>query len=285
MNYIDKTIFFTIAQGVLYEKMAENLFLSLKSKNNKIKTACISNNPIKYCDYLFKISDLCPLTNEINECHINEQSYSFKLGVYGKIPKEFFNNFDKIIFYDCDSVCISPIQVDESIFESIFYVPWCQSIVTKNPAIKSKIDENWAWNGANFKKHWEFANLNNIKEWKNVNAGLIVLSANKLFELIETYQQWTNKIYNFYGNHHGTEELTFSLMLADIDPKFKTPNICNNKIGQLCINDNSENVILNNKFNYYPWFNSTDSKYYEVKPTCVHFPHEKLKFSNYQFNQ
>jgi hypothetical protein len=280
MSYIDKTIFFTIAQGVLYEKMAENLFLSLKSKNNKIKTACISNNPIKYCDYLFKISDLCPLTNDINECHINEQSYSFKLGIYRKIPQIFLNLFEKIIFYDCDSICLNSIEVDESIFDSKFYVPWCQSIVTEDPVIKFKIDENWAWSGANFKKHCEFAKLNNIQEWKNVNAGLIVISTQELNNLIELYSDLTDKIYKFYGKNHGTEEITFSLMMSIIDPKYQTPNICNNKIGQLCMNDSIQKVRINNKFEYSPWFNSTSTQSYTVFPTCVHFPSQKKELLN-----
>jgi|694.fasta_scaffold27921_12 hypothetical protein len=284
MISFDRIIFFAIAQGELYAKMAGNLFRSLKNKNINIKTACISDCEVKYCDFLFKISELCPLENNVNEAHINRQSYSFKLGIYEKLPKDFLKNFDKIIFYDCDSICINPIEIDESIYESIFYVPWCQSIVTQNKDISSRINLNYAWNDAYFSKHKIFADKYNIKEWKNVNAGLIVISINKLSELIDLYKEWVNKIYDFYGPDHGTEELTFSLMMANIDSKFNTPNICNNKIGQLCINQTLENVIDNNKFNYHPWFNSTKQKYYEVNPTCVHFPNQKLEIRDFKFN-
>jgi hypothetical protein len=277
MNLIERTIFFTVAQGGLYEKLAENLFYSLKLKHPEIKTACISYNNIKFCDYNFNISELCPLLNNVNESSINGQSYSFKLGIYKRIPKDFLSKFDKIIFYDCDSFCINKIEIDEIIFESKFYVPWCQSIVTKNPQVQSKINESWIWSGAHFYKHAEFASINNIKEWKNVNAGLVVISTKELDNLIEMYSHLTNKIYNFYGHEHGTEELTFSLMMEILDYKYTTPNICNNKIGQLCINENIENVINNNIFKYTPWFNSTDQKSFKVFPTCVHFPGQKSK--------
>jgi hypothetical protein len=281
MNLIERSIFFTVAQGDIYEKLAQNFFFSLKSKHNNIKTACISYNPIPYCDYTFNISDLCPLSNNINESSINGQSYSFKLGIYKQIPKNFLSQFDKIIFYDCDSLCVNTIKIDEIIFESKFYVPWCQSIVTEDPMIKSRINESWDWAGAKFKKHSEFAYLNNIKEWKNVNAGLIAFSTKELDNLIEMYSYLTNKIYNFYGHEHGTEELTFSLMMSILDPKYLTPNICNNKIGQLCMQDSIANVINNNKFKYNPWFNSTINEDYEVLPTCVHFPSQKIELLNF----
>lgn len=277
MNLTERTIFFTIAQGDIYEKLAENFFLSLKSKHDNIKTACISYNPVKYCDYMFDISKLCPSLNNINESSINGQSYSFKLGIYKRIPKDFLNQFDKIIFYDCDSLCINKIEIDEIIFESKFYVPWCQSIVTQNSEINNRINPNWAWNGAEFKKHAEFASINKIKEWKNVNAGLVVISTKELDNLIEMYLDLTNKIYNFYGHEHGTEELTFSLMMSILDSKYTTPNICSNKIGQLCMVDSVEDVINNNKFEYIPWFNSSGQNNFEVFPTCVHFPGQKSK--------
>jgi hypothetical protein len=184
--------------------------------------------------------------------------------------------FNKIIFYDCDSICINKIEIDEIIFESKFYVPWCQSIVTENSKIKYKINENWDWNGAHFYKHAEFAHLHNIKEWKNVNSGLVVISTKELDNLMEMYLDLTNKIYNFYGHEHGTEELTFSLMMSILDNSYSTPNIYTNKIGQLCIDDSIENVRNNNKFKYTPWFNSTGQESVEVFPTCVHFPGQKL---------
>lgn len=276
MSLIERTIFFTIAQGDQYEKMASNLFYSLKLKHPEIKTACISYTPVKFCDYHFSISELCPSLNNINESSINGQAYSFKLGIYKRIPKDFLNQFDKIIFYDCDSICINKIEIDEIIFESKFYVPWCQSIVTEDLKIKSKINENWAWNGAHFYKHAEFAKLHNIKEWKNVNAGLVVISTKELDNLIEMYVNLTNKIYSFYGHEYGAEELTFSLMMSILDSKYTTPNICNNKINQLCMNQSIEDVINNNKFKYTPWFNSTGQESFEVFPTCVHFPGQKL---------
>lgn len=273
----DKILFFTIAQGDQYEKMASNLFYSLKLKHPEIKTACVSRNVIKFCDYIFNISELCPLTNDINEASINGQSYSFKLGIYKKIPIDFLKQFEKIIFYDCDSICLNNIEIDNSIFDSIFYVPWCQSIVTDNKIINDKINLKWSWSGASFKKHAEFANLIGVKEWKNVNAGMIVISIKELHNLIDLYFDLTNKIYNFYGKNHGTEEITFSLMMSILDSSYSTPNIYTNKIGQLCMDDSIENVKNNNKFNYYPWFNSTKDRYYEVFPTCVHFPGQKSK--------
>lgn len=280
MNLIERTIFFTIAQGELYEKLAENLFYSLKLKHPEIKTACISYNPVKFCDYNFNISELCPSLNDINELGINGQSYSFKLGVYKKIPKDFLKQFDKIIFYDCDSICFNQIEIDEIIFESKFYVPWCQSIVTQNSEVNARINENWVWSGAQFKKHAEFAYLNDIKEWKNVNAGLIIISTKEVDNLIELYLFLTNKIYNFYGREHGTEELTFSLMMSLLDSSYKTPDISNNKIGQLCISDNVYNVKNYNSFYYNPWFNSSNKKFYISSPTCVHFPSQKMELLN-----
>jgi hypothetical protein len=277
MNPFDRTIFFTIAQGEPYEKMAENLFFSLKNKHSNIKTACISYSKIKYCDYVFKISELCPIENNINEAHIHKQSYSFKLGIYEKIPKEFLKNFDKIIFYDSDSICLNSITIDQSILDSNFYVPWCQSIVTQDPLVNKNINLKWEWSGATFKQHSEFAKIHNIKEWKNVNAGMIAISTKELFELIDLYKDWVKKIYKFYGDNHGTEELTFSLMLANLNPEFTMPDICNNRIGQLCMTDTVVNVKYNNFFNYSPWFNSTDKKHYQVIPTCVHFPGQKNK--------
>jgi hypothetical protein len=285
MNLIKKTIFFTIAQGEIYENMSSNLFRSLKKNNPSIQTASICNNSPKFCDYTFKISDLCPNTKNINEASINNQSYSFKLGIYEKIPQDFLKKFDKIIFYDSDSFSINPIEIEDIIFESIFYVPWCQSIITQNKKISENIDLNWAWNGGYFYQHSEFAKIHNIKEWKNVNAGLISISTNQLFDLIDLYKYWSDKIYKFYGINHGTEELTFSLMMSDLDSQYQTPNICNNKLGQLCMDDTIENVTLNKKFNYFPWFNSTEQKYYEIIPTCVHFPGQKLKLIYYNDNE
>lgn len=280
MKSYNDIIFFCIAQGSLYEKMTENFFYSLKFFHPNIKTACISHNNINYCDYFFKISDLCPKTNNINEASINGQSYSFKLGTYQKIPREFLDRFKKIIFYDSDSLCLNPIRIDESIYSSKLYVPWCQSIVTEDPNIKKNINEQWIWSGATFQKHRNFAELYNIKEWKNINAGMIVIEIKELNNLIDLYYSLTNKIYNFYGNHHGTEELTLSLMITILDPSYKTPNICNNSLGQLCMNDSIENVKKNKKFLYYPWFNSSGKKYYEVLSTCVHFPGEKNTLSS-----
>jgi hypothetical protein len=282
MNLINKTIFFTVAQGEDYETMSSNLFYSLKKNNPDIKTACICHNTPKFCDYSFKISDLCPITKDVNESSINNQAFSFKLGIYEKIPKEFLLKFDKIIFYDTDSISISTIQIDEIIYESIFYVPWCQSIVTENKTISQKINLNWVWNGAYFDQHTKFAKLHDIKEWKNVNAGLVVISTQKLFDLIDLYKEWSNRLYNFYGIDHGTEELTFSLMMANIDSKYETPNISNNRIGQLCMNDSIENVMNSKVFNYTPWYNSEDI-IYEVIPTCVHFPGEKDKLINNKY--
>ena len=256
-------LIFTVAQGRLYERLASNLFRSIKLFNEKLTTACISLNKPSFCDIHI------PLDRDVNEFCIGGQSYSFKLGILPHI-KDALKDFKKLVYLDCDSECVNKMVFDKAIFDSEFYAAWCQSIVTENEQIRSRINPDWAWQGAKFSKHSEMANFYGIKEWKNINAGLICVSCDKVELLCEKFEIWVERVGKFHHKNVGSEEIILSLMLAEMYPDYKTPDICKNGICQLNMSCNPKTIRKEKSFVYDPWFNSSGSTL--VKATCVHSP-------------
>ena len=256
-------LIFTVAQGRLYERLASNLFRSIRLFNQEVTTACISLNKPSFCDIHI------PLDRDVNEFCIEGQSYSFKLGILPHI-KDVLKDFKKLVYIDSDSECVDRMYFDESIYKSDFYSAWCQSIVTEDKNIKSRISPDWNWLGQDFRKHAEFALENGIKEWKNVNGGLIVISCDKIDFVFEKFTNWMGKVNSFYNKNAGNDEMIMSLILAEMYPDYKTPDICKNGICQLNMSCNPKTIRKEKSFVYDPWFNSSGSTL--VKATCVHSP-------------
>lgn len=257
------TLIFTVAQGKLYERLASNLLRSIKTFHEDATTACLSKNCPNFCDIHI------PLDKDVNEFCIGGQSYSFKLGILPHM-KNVLKDFKKLIYIDSDSECVDKMHFDESIYNSDFYSAWCQSIVTENPSVKSKINPEWNWLGQSFRKYTDFALENGIKEWKNVNGGLIVVSCEKIEFICEKFRIWMEKINSFYSKNAGNDELVMSLILAEMYPRYETPDICRNGICQLNMHYDPRTIRKNKSFMYDPWFNSSGSTL--VKATCVHSP-------------
>jgi hypothetical protein len=257
------TLIFTVAQGSVFERMASNLFRTIKNFNEEAVTACLSPNKPNLCD----IHVL--LDRDINDFCLEGQSYSFKLGSLLSM-KDILKDFKKLIYLDSDCECVDKMHFDESIYQSDFYSAWCQSIVTENEEVSSRINRGWSWQGQTFQRHEEFAKENGFKEWKNVNGGLIVISCEKIELICDAFKKWTHKIKNFYGRRGSNDELVLSIILADMYPEYKTPDICRNGICQLNMSHDPRVIRQEKKFMYEPWFNSSGSTL--VKATCVHSP-------------
>lgn len=256
-------LIFTVAQGRLYERLASNLFRSIKFFHDGLTTACMSLNKPSFCDIHI------PLDREINEFSIAGQSYSFKIGAMLQM-KDILKDFKKIIYLDSDSECVNDMKFDKAIYDSEFYAAWCQSIVTENKQIKSKINPDWVWQGAKFSKHSEMANFYGIKEWKNINAGLICVSCDKVESVCEKFEIWVERVGKFHHKNFGSEEIILSLMLAEMYPEYNTPDICKNGICQLNMGSDPKTIRKEKSFIYNPWYNSGGSSL--VRATCVHSP-------------
>ena len=255
------TLIFTAVQGPLYERLAANLFRSIKAFHANSVTACLSKTAPKFCDIHI------PFAGDINEFCIDSVPYSFKLGLLPKLKDE-LKNFKKLIYIDSDSECVDTMHFDESIYNSDFYSAWCQSIVTENNDIQSKINPDWNWLGLSFQNLADFAAAHRLKEWKNVNGGLIVISCDKVDVIREKFHAWVDKIKSFYGEPKGQDELVLSLLQAELNPSYATPNIAKNGICQLNTQHDPRTIRQTKSFTYEPWFNTSGST--RVKATCVH---------------
>lgn len=281
MNF-NKILFFTVAQGKDYELMALNLCKSIKKYNKRAVIATVSREPVSFSDIHLDIKEICKNTNDINELLIRNQAYSWKMGVTKFLPKE----FKKYVFLDCDSECFSAMDVNDPAIQNKFYSAWCQSIITANKEVMNKIDKNnWSWHGSTFEGLIAFAKKFNIKEWKNINAGMFTIHSSHVDRYIERYYYWADRLSCFFPEYYkiynfdkklawGTEEITFSLLQAEEDPMYKSLDICRNRIAQLCMNFSADYVRKNKSFDYSAWF-STRKSSTNVRATTVHFPNGK----------
>lgn len=273
---IKKCLFLTITQGESYGKMASNLFSTIKKHNQDVKTACFSFERPKECDFYFDIKKISEGCSDLNDFNIGTASYSWKINLISKVPNEILNQFSKVIFLDSDTECVDKMIIDESIMDSDFYVPWCQSIVTDDKTVSSRINKRWVWNGK-FSDHRVFANSQAIKEWKNVNGGLIVVDKKIISKIKEWFEKWEFEVQKHYYCGH-SDEFCLSLMMSECG--YQTPNICKNGISQLNMSCDLDIVRKEKKISYNAWFFTDDiesKSTVEVKATCVHSPGMKHK--------
>ena len=280
-------LYFSIGQGDMYERMLENLFRSIKKYNPNARTFAISDHVIKSADQTILIKDICPRTGKISELNICNFSCSFKVGAIKHLPED----FKTYVFFDADSECVSKIDIDSEVLKLRFYSQWEQPIVTRDKDRAKRIDLNWNWLGMSFREHQEFAKINGIKEWRNINGGFLIFNKEYSSKIFDRFKYWAKKINvdyvrlvnkNGFNQYIPNEELPFSLIMAEEDPEYKTPDAYTNNVGQLCYFGNIEeltSVRVKKEFHINPWFNSSGNPLIKVKTTVLHGPNLKKFFA------
>jgi len=289
----ENCLFLSICDSDTYIKMTNNLFRSLKYYHSKIKTACFSKTRIENSDIFLDINKYYKTLNIVNNNTLNDFNlstqdigegphvgYSFKIGLMSLLETNIRNDYEKIIYLDADSECVDEMHMDDTIKKAKVFTAFCQSIVTQNISVSSRINNDWYWNGKYFYEWQKFAKYYNIKEWKNVNGGLYIVNTNYTQTLKNHFVEWNRKIMSFFNSASLThnDELVMSLIHAT-EEGYNGPDIARNGISQINTSENFDKIKEIKKFNYYPWFFSNEEDMpINVKATCVHSPGSKEQF-------
>lgn len=291
----ENCLFLSICDGDTYTRLVNNLFKSLKYYHPKIKTACFSKTIIENSDIFLDINKYYKTLNIVNNNTLNDFNlstqdigegphvgYSFKISLISLLESNIIKDYEKIIYLDGDSECVSEMYMDDSIKKSKVFTAFCQSIITQNPSIMNRIHNKWYWNGKYFYEWQNFAKHHNIKEWKNVNGGLYVINTNYIQTLKNNFIKWNREIMSFFNTKilSHNDELIMSLIQAT-EEGYNTPDIARNGISQINTSEDFKQVKKTKIFHYYPWFFSNEEETpIKVNATCVHSPGSKHELIN-----